>query len=190
MKALVAYGSKLGGTAGLAEMIGRALESEGLQVDVRSAKQPGLVSSYDAVVVAGGLYANRWHRDARRFVRRNASALRGRPVWLVASGPLDDRARAGDLPPVKHVVAAAKLVNARGQVTFGGYLAPDAKGFPASSMAKKNAGDWRDPVHVAEFAERVAIDLTTVRPTTPPTEVLPGGTTSVPTDNTSTTEAA
>jgi len=42
--------------------------------------------AYDAVVVAGALYMNRWHRHARRFVRGHTPALRGRPVWLVSSG--------------------------------------------------------------------------------------------------------
>jgi menaquinone-dependent protoporphyrinogen IX oxidase len=34
---LVAYGTKMGGTAGIAEMLGDALTTAGLQVDVRSA---------------------------------------------------------------------------------------------------------------------------------------------------------
>ncbi len=33
------------------------------------------VESYDAVVVGGGLYAGRWHKDARRFVRRHGRVL-------------------------------------------------------------------------------------------------------------------
>ena len=159
MRVLVVYGSKRGGTAGLAEMIGEALVAEGLTADVRSARMPASPTDYDAVIVAGALYAFRWHRDARRFVRRNAKVLRNLPVWLVASGPLDATARAGTLPPVRQVAKLMEIIGAQGQVTFGGRLEPDAKGFPASAMAKKVSGDWRDPDQVREFASRVARSL-------------------------------
>jgi menaquinone-dependent protoporphyrinogen oxidase len=156
MRVLVVYGSKRGGTAGLAGMIGDALIADGLTVDVRPAWGTGSPVGYDAVIVAGSLYAKRWHRDARRFARRHANVLRGLPVWLVASGPLDDTAREANLPPVRHVTKVMDSIGARGQVTFGGRLEPDAKGFPASAMAKKMSGDWRDPRQVHEFATLVA----------------------------------
>ncbi|MGZ8814001.1 MAG: flavodoxin domain-containing protein [Mycobacterium sp.] len=115
----------------------------------------GVVSAADVydlagfeVIVAGALYANRWHRDARRFVKRNAAALRKLPVWLVSSGPLDESAEQSDIPATPQVRKLAAAGGARGHVTFGGRLAQDAMGFPASAMAKTNAGDWRDPEHV------------------------------------------
>jgi Flavodoxin domain len=76
----------------------------------------------DAVAGAGALYANRWHRDARRFVRRNTAALRELPVWLVSSGPLSDSAEHQEIPPARQVAKLAKRVGARGHVTFGGRL--------------------------------------------------------------------
>ncbi|HZQ86416.1 MAG TPA: flavodoxin domain-containing protein [Acidimicrobiales bacterium] len=163
MRVLVAYGSKRGGTAGLARMIADELIAGGLDVVVEPARSVGDLDGFDAVTVAGALYASRWHRDARRFIRRHTDALRARPVWLVASGPLDDRAVAGDLPPVAQVAKAMARIGARGEVTFGGRLAPDAKGFPASAMAKTKAGDWRDPAHIHRWASAVAEQLS--RPT-------------------------
>ena len=159
MRVLVVHGSKRGGTVGLAEMIGDALVADGFAVDLRPARMPGSPAGYDAVIVAGALYAFHWHRDARKFVRRNAEVLRGLPVWLVASGPLDASARAGVLRPVRQVAKLMESIGAKGQVTFGGRLEPDAKGFPASAMAKKVSGDWRDPDQVREFASRVARSL-------------------------------
>lgn len=159
MNVLIVYGSKRGSTAGLALMIGDALGSRDVHADVRPANAAGPVDSYDAVIVAGSLYANRWHRSARRFVRRKAAALRGRAVWLLSSGPLDDTARYGEVKPVPQVAKLAAMVGARDCITFGGRLAPDAAGFPASAMAKKRAGDWRDPQQVSDFAARVSTDL-------------------------------
>lgn len=77
----------------------------------------------------------------------------------MSSGPLDDSALGDDIPPVKHVASTMSKIGARGQVTFGGRLEPDVKGFPASAIAKKKAGDWRDPAHVHRWAAAVAEDL-------------------------------
>lgn len=162
MKALVVYGSKRGGTEGLADMIGQALAGHGIEVTVRSAAQrvPD-VGGYDAVVVGGALYAGRWHKDAVRFVRREAHALRGTKVWLFSSGPLgDDEWTPDDTEPVAQVRRAMEHVGAVAHQTFGGRLTPDAKGFPASAMAKKLAGDWRDEESVERWAKSIAASLT------------------------------
>lgn len=159
MQILITYGSKRGGTAGLAEMIGDEMARSGLAPTVRPASAVKSLEGYDAVVVAGALYATRWHRDARRFVRRHGEALRARPVWLVSSGPLDDSAASGQIPPVTQVAAAMASIGARGEVTFGGRLEPTAKGFPASAMAKKRSGDWRDAQQVHEWVGSIAAEL-------------------------------
>lgn len=155
MRVLVSFGSKRGGTAGLAAMIGEALTEAGFDAVVSPAKDVRDLGGVDAVIVAGALYAYRWHRDARRFVRRNATALRELPVWLVSSGPLDGSAEERDIPPTPQVAKLARRIGARGHVTFGGRLEPDAKGFPASAMAKKNAGDWRSPAQVRSWVATV-----------------------------------
>lgn len=162
MRVLIAYGSKRGGTAGLAEMIGDELAAAGMETVVRPARDVRGLDGFDSVVIAGALYAGRWHRDARHFARRHVPALKARPVWLVSSGPLDDSAVAGAIPPVKHVANVLSLIGARGQVTFGGRLEATAKGFPAAAMAKTKAGDWRDRAHVHTWAAAVAEEL--VRP--------------------------
>lgn len=159
MRVLVAYGSKRGGTAGLAGMIGDGLAAAGLQSDVQPAGAVRSLDGFDAVVLAGALYAARWHRDARRFARRHAEALRSRPVWVVSSGPLDASAVSREIPPVRQVAAAMASVGARGHATFGGRLEPTAAGFPARAMAKTRSGDWRDPEHVREWARSVAEEL-------------------------------
>jgi menaquinone-dependent protoporphyrinogen oxidase len=156
MTILVAYGSKRGGTAGLANMIGDELLAEGFTVQVAPARTVRSVRDYDAVILGGALYAFRWHKDARRFVRRHVHDLRRRPVYLFSSGPLDDSATENEIPPVKGVQKLMGDIGARGHVTFGGRLAPDAKGFPASAMAKKNAGDWRDAGHVHAWVHDIA----------------------------------
>ncbi len=155
MRILVVHGSKRGGTAGLAEMIGSALQGLGHQATVRPARSVRTLPESDAVIVAGGIYAGRWHGDATWFVKHHAAALRGLPVWLVGSGPLDDSAEKGTFDLGNGLRALAERVGARGTQAFGGYLAADATGFPASAMAKTHAGDWRDPEHLARWVREV-----------------------------------
>lgn len=140
-------------------MVADALREEGFKVDVAPARKQRSVDAYEAVVVGGSLYAARWHRDARWFVKRNVRQLRGRPTYLFSSGPLDDSATQRDIPPVRGVQKLAERVGARGHVTFGGRLSPDAQGFPASAMAKHNAGDWRNPDHVRSWVRAISAEV-------------------------------
>jgi menaquinone-dependent protoporphyrinogen oxidase len=159
MRVLVTYGSSRGGTEGLAEMVADGLRDFGLDVEVLPPKRVRYISGYDAVVVGGAVYAFRWHRAARKFVRKHAGALRRRPTYFFSSGPLDDSAAINNLAPVPGVKALMERVGARGHATFGGRLSPDAKGLPASAMAKTLSGDWRDPAQVRAWALQVAQEL-------------------------------
>jgi menaquinone-dependent protoporphyrinogen oxidase len=164
MRALVTYGSKMGGTQGLAEMVGNALEARGFAVDLSPARDAELGAGYDLVVVGGALYAGRWHRDAVQFVRRHADALHGTEVWFFSSGPLDESATTRDIPPVKQVAALMAKVDAHGHATFGGRLVPKPRGFVARMMAKKLAGDWRDADHVERWVDGITAAIGPVMP--------------------------
>jgi menaquinone-dependent protoporphyrinogen oxidase len=164
MRILITWASKRGGTEGIARMVGEALQQEGHQVDLLPPVEAARAHDFDAVVVGGALYANRWHRAARRFVARREKDLRSVPVWFFSSGPLDDSADRQDIPPTTQVAILMERVGAQGHKTFGGRLLPDARGFPASAMAKKHAGDWRRPDQIRAWASEIARTLTTARP--------------------------
>ena len=125
------------------------------------------LNEYDAVIVGGALYSNRWVGSARRFVLRHVRELRRVPTWFFSSGPLDDSATRGQITPTKQVAILMERVGALGRATFGGRLAPDAKGFPAAAMAKTRSGDWRDPTQIREWATAIAGRLPAARPGTP-----------------------
>lgn len=159
MRVLVAYGSRMGGTTGIAEAIAQTLRQQGLEAEMRAARAVKDVRGYDAVIVGGALYANRWHKDARRLVKKQTEVLKTKPVWLFSSGPLDDSAAIGDLPPVEMVERLMGPIQARGHRTFGGRMPADADWFPASAMAKKHAGDWRDIDQARLWATEIASEL-------------------------------
>ena len=159
MRVLVTYGSTRGGTEQLAAVVADDLRDEGFPVDLLAPRKVRALDEYGAVIVGGALYASRWHKEARRFVRRHARELRQRPTYFFSSGPLDDSASQASIPEVKGVHALMRRVNARDHVTFGGRLASDAKGFPAGAIAKKKAGDWRDPAQVKAWVHGIAVQL-------------------------------
>jgi menaquinone-dependent protoporphyrinogen oxidase len=152
MRILVTYGSKRGGTAGIAEILAQSFTEQGIQADVRPANEVESVEEYDAVVVGGALYMMLWHRHARRFIKRHTEELRTRPVWLFSSGPLDDSAGRDEIPPLKQVQRLMERIGARGHITFGGMLRPDAKGFVPPALPR---GDWREPRLIRAWAEGI-----------------------------------
>ena len=95
-----------------------------------------------------------------RLVHAEYLKLRTTQVWLFSSGPLGETAEAaGDLEPVRQVVHLMAAVGARGHATFGGRLAPDAKGFLAGAMAKKMSGDWRDQEQVRAWVDEITAEV-------------------------------
>ena len=164
MRVLVTWGSKLGGTEGIARTIAQQLEMRGVEVAAVPAARLRNVSGFDAAIIGGALYASRWHKAALRLVARNIAGLRRMPVWLFSSGPLDNSADRANIPPVRDVAVAMERVGALGHATFGGRLSADAKGFPASAMARTQSGDWRNPGRARAWAEEIAEALPTARP--------------------------
>jgi menaquinone-dependent protoporphyrinogen oxidase len=156
MRVLVTWGSKRGGTEGIARLVGEALGAAGHEAVLRPAARAHHESRFDAAIIGGALYANRWHPAARRFVWRRRAVLRRVPVWLFSSGPLDNSADHAELPPTTQVAALAELVGAQAHETFGGRLEANAKGFPASAMARKHSGDWRNPERIHAWVAQVA----------------------------------
>jgi len=87
-KVLVVYGSRHGGTRGIAQKIGEVLRTEGLEADVVAADQAADVSAADAFVVGSGVYMGSWLKEPIDFIKRNEATLAARPLWLFSSGPL------------------------------------------------------------------------------------------------------
>lgn len=168
MRVLVTWGSEHGGTAGIAGSVADELQALGFEVVAKPADEaPPPDQGFGAVIIGGALYANRWAAEARRFVHRYEKQLRSVPVWFFSSGPLDDSAERGVIPPTTQVAVLAERVGALGHMTFGGYLSADVKGFPAAAMAKEYAGDWRNPEQIRAWTREVAQALPAATPGRP-----------------------
>ncbi|HWC35393.1 MAG TPA: flavodoxin domain-containing protein [Mycobacteriales bacterium] len=158
VRVLVVYGSSRGGTAGLAHLVADAFVRHQIRAEVRRAGDARDPRDFDAIVVGGALYNNRWHPDAVAFVGRHRRELCQLPVWFFSSGPLDDSARSGALAPVPQVNALAREIDIQGHMTFGGLLDHKPGGL-IGLFAWGPEGDFRDRHHVAEWVERIAGEL-------------------------------
>ncbi len=157
----------MSGTEGIGHILSDALQARGFDVVAVPVDEVRRVDLFDAVIVGGALYGNRWPLGARRFLRRHQQRLRSVPVWFFSSGPLDDSADQRDIPPVPQVAVLAERIGAKGHVMFGGRLESGVKGFPASAMAKTKSGDWRNADRIRAWAAELANILPTATPGTP-----------------------
>lgn len=78
---LVAYATRHGSTAEIAEWITRELRDTGAQVDLVGVDSAPPLDGYDAVFIGGPMIMG-WHRGARRFLRTHRDALATVPTAL------------------------------------------------------------------------------------------------------------
>ncbi|HEY7589828.1 MAG TPA: flavodoxin domain-containing protein [Candidatus Limnocylindrales bacterium] len=164
-RALVAYASKYGSTAEIAEAIATTLREEGMTTDVALARDVASVGAYDVVVVGSGVYMNRWDGAALGFLKRFERELAARPTWLFSSGPTggskDAEVKmaamlAAQPPAPGEAGKRAQRIGARGHATFAGRIVPEMGGIFARWLPR---GDWRDFDAVRSWARRVAADV-------------------------------
>lgn len=84
---LVAYATKYGATAEIAEKIGQVLGQAGLRTDVLPTDRVSDLHSYKAVVLGSAVYIGRWRKEAATFLKANEKVLAEQLVWLFSSGP-------------------------------------------------------------------------------------------------------
>jgi menaquinone-dependent protoporphyrinogen oxidase len=83
-KVLVAYASRTGSTAEVAQTIADELRKQGADVEVRLAKKVRNVRHYDAVIVGGPIRFGKWLPEAEKFVATHQEDLRERSVGVFA----------------------------------------------------------------------------------------------------------
>ena len=164
-RVLVAYGSKHGATAEIAERIGKELRGAGLEADVLAAKEVKDLSGYEAVVLGSGLYIGAWVKGAANLLKKRADELARMPVWLFSSGPTGtgdpEKLVEGKVFPAR-LEEARDRVKPRGHRLFHGAIDRDRLGMlerQAIKMVKAPLGDFRDWDAVEEWARGIAGEL-------------------------------
>ncbi|MFI7741767.1 flavodoxin domain-containing protein [Kocuria rhizosphaericola] len=174
MNVLVAYASRHGATAGIAERIAAALRATGLRAEAHPVAEVRDLGPYDAVVLGGAAYMFHWLKDATAFARRHRAELEQRPVWLFSSGPLgtdrtDEEGRdVLEATRPKEFDELTDMLHPRGEQVFFGAFDPDAppiglgerlvRHMPAAKDATP-AGDFRDWPAIDAWATAIAAEL-------------------------------
>ena len=161
MKLLVAYASKHGSTAEIAEVIGKELRKRGYQVEVKPAEEVGDPAWYDGFVIGSALYAGGWLKPAAQFLRDNQGLLVTRPVWLFSSGPTGE----GDPNEIldgwtfpEDLIPLLETIKPKDVILFHGYLNLDKLGFGEKMIIKSvkaTIGDYRDWLVIRSWASRL-----------------------------------
>lgn len=166
-RVLVAYASRNGATAEIAEWLAARLRGgkPAFEVTVAAVSDDLDPTGYDAVVLGSALYEGRWLRSASRFARRYGHDLAHDRVWTFSSGPLDDSASGGEIVITRSADRASRRLRARDHVTFGGRLGPDSRGWLAHAMVEGgHDGDFRDRAQIDAYADRIAAELSALPP--------------------------
>jgi menaquinone-dependent protoporphyrinogen oxidase len=143
-KVLVTFASKRGSTREVAEVIANQLRAAGQKVDLWPADVVGPLDAYSAVIVGGALYMGRWHRDARRFLKRHRDELARMPVAVFAMGPatLEEKDVASSRKQLERALRKAPEVRPASVAIFGGVVDPAKLRFPFNRMPASDARDW------------------------------------------------
>jgi menaquinone-dependent protoporphyrinogen oxidase len=78
-KILVAYASRAGSTAEVAQAIGKSLAEGGPEVDVLPMQDVKDLSPYRAVVAGSAIRGKKWLPEAMQFIKANQTTLAGKP---------------------------------------------------------------------------------------------------------------
>jgi menaquinone-dependent protoporphyrinogen oxidase len=185
-KVLVVYGSRHGGTRGIAERLGEVLRTEGAETVVAAADhvEPEDVRTADAFVVGSGVYMGSWLSEPLEFLRRERERLATRPTWLFSSGPLPGSSKEQpDADPLtnalgpadgpgsggrKKVDALSASIRPRDHRVFQGAFDPkDAPKAMSERIVRLMPaarkilppGDFRDWDAIAAWAREIAVTL-------------------------------
>jgi menaquinone-dependent protoporphyrinogen oxidase len=159
-KILVAYGTRAGSTAEVADAVGKKLAQGGVAVDVKPVKSINNLSGYSAVVLGSAVRAGKLLPEITEFVKAHKEELRKLPVaYFVVGMTLREDT------PEKRKVVDAYLDPLRAEVTpvdsglFAGKMDYSKLGFFETfiikNVVKVPEGDLRNWQEINNWAEKL-----------------------------------
>lgn len=174
MRILVAYATRHGATAGIAEHVAAALAAHGHDARAQPVEDVDSIDGFDAVVLGGAAYMFHWLKPAVRFAKKHRDELAARPVWLFSSGPLGTDTVDAEGKDVLETTRPREfddltaLLQPRGEQVFFGAYDPEAEPIGLAERLTRRmpaardsmpAGDFRDWDAITAWAEQIAEEL-------------------------------
>jgi menaquinone-dependent protoporphyrinogen oxidase len=166
---LVAYGTRYGSTCEVAETVAATLGEQGVDTDVRQAREVRSLVGYDAVVLGTPLYMGALHKDVRALLERNQAALEHTPFALFALGPIKpDDGLDGSREQLFTALAKLPVPTPASTAVFVGAYDPARLGFkdkmiaalPASPLHGEAAHDDREWDSIRGWAMDLSVEIT------------------------------
>lgn len=160
-KILVAYASRAGATAEIAEEVGKVLAAEGLKVDVLPIQKVTTLEPYTALVLGSAARIGRLIPETTRFVRRHSKAIQNIKVAYFVSCLTMFK----DTPEARATVTGylkplVKIKEPLDIGLFGGVMEPEKiPGVWSRIMKNAERGDYRDWEAIRTWAKEVGEKL-------------------------------
>ncbi len=156
---LVAYATRYGSTAEVAEAIGDELRKAGVAVDVRPVSEVQDLSPYRAAIIGSPIYMGKWLPESQVFIERNQQHLRSIPVAYFAvgltvadGGPEALRKAEASMDQVRMLVNPVDAGIFPGRLESGRLSLPDRT---IIKLIRAKTGDFRNWEAVRAWAEAV-----------------------------------
>jgi menaquinone-dependent protoporphyrinogen oxidase len=144
-RVLVAYASRHGSTAEIAEAITFELRRSGFAVDCLGVDAVHDASGYAAIVLGSAVYIGRWRREARHFLHDQESVLARVPFWIFSTGPIGEPHGSADpWDEPRRVLAQAQKLGVRGHFAFGGRVPQHPDTWVERAMLRNTPAQFAD----------------------------------------------
>ena len=158
---LIAYASRYGSTAEVAEAIGKVLREAGAEVEVRRVREVKGLGPYRAVVIGSAARMLKLLPEAVKFAQKHKQALSQMPVayftvglTMIKDTPENRKVAAGFLEPLRQIQEPVSIGLFAGKVDYSRlsfvwrYFFSRAKDFPGE-------GDYRDWEAIRAWAKEL-----------------------------------
>ena len=161
---LVAYASRFGSTAEVAQTVAQVLNASGITLICEPVRTVRQVERYAAVVLGAPLFVGRLHKDARRFLAANRAVLAKIPVALFVCGPVnnDEKDWIEAEQQLDAELAKFPWLSPLARKIFGGKYDPSVLQFPLTlipALKRMPASDVRDWTAIRSWASELALKL-------------------------------
>lgn len=161
-KTLIAYASKHGSTAEIAERIKEILLGKNLAADLLPVEEVKELTSYDYIIVGSAVYIGQWQKKAAKFLKENKDLLTKKKVWFFSTGPTgegnpEELMKGWKFP--ESLQSTADLIKPVEIKLFGGALVESKLNTLEKmtiKMVKAPMGDFRDWEDVEYWAHDIA----------------------------------
>lgn len=163
-RTLVAYASRAGSTAEVAQTIGDVLREHGLAVDVRSVKDVDDVSPYDALVLGTAIWAGKPLPELQRFLKDRCDAIADLPIaYFIQCDTLREYTPANQQIALGYVAPLRRMHEPVGVGLFAGRRSLSGVHPLLVWIVKRvfriEEGDWRDWDRIKAWAATIALRL-------------------------------